>query len=111
MISDEEIKRINEGINSEPIENPCPAMDGLGYTYNYHKGLVDKTPYYTRVEEDSIIYTGERYNIMFNLASRGVVLIQKEDNADCYGGKPTLFLDNRLLKCINEIRTKLGWDE
>lgn len=97
--------------DATPIENPCPRMYELGYNYMYHKGLVDKTSYYTRVEEDSIIYTGERYNIMFNLASRGMVLTMHDDNADCYGNKPTFFISKDLIECIDEIVTKLEWKE
>ena len=111
MRNKETAVRINEGINNKPIPNPCDAMDKLGYAYTYRKGLVDKTSHYTRVEEDSIEYVGEKYIISFNLASRCVVISAKEDNADFYGGKPTMFLDNDLLKCINEIREKLGWND
>lgn len=111
MISKEVQDRIYESVNGKPIPNPVPYMEQLGYKYDYRKGMVDKTPHYTRVEEDSIIYTGEKYIIMFNLSSRCVVLSQIEDNANFYGGKPTMFLDNDLLRCINEIREKLGWDE
>ncbi len=67
------------------------------------------TPYYTRVEEDTIIYTGKRYNIKFNLASREMVLVMHDDNADYYGNKPTLFIDEDLIECIDEITRKLGW--
>lgn len=93
----------------EIIENPCPRMWELGYSYNYHKGFVDETPYYKRVEEDYILYTGERYNIHFNLASKGMVLVMHEDNADYYGNKPTFFIDENLGECIDEIVRKLGW--
>ena len=93
----------------EIIENPCPKMNELGYTYNYVKGLVDETSYYKRVEEDRIVYTGERYNIQFNLASREMVLVMHNDNADCYGNKPTFFISGELMECIDEIAEKLGW--
>lgn len=107
---DEEVKgRLHDMIDAKPIENPCPRMYELGYNYNYHKGLVDETPHYTRVEEDSIIYTGKTYNIQFNLASRGMVLVMHDDNADYYGNKPTFFISKDLMECIDEITEKLGW--
>ena len=111
MIKDETIKRIREMENTPPIENPCPKMSELGYSYNYRKGLVDATPHYTRVEEDAIIYTGKRYNIQFNLAGREIVLVMHEDNADYYGNKPTFFVSGDLMECIDEITEKLGWKE
>ena len=95
----------------EPIGNPCPRMEELGYIYNYRKGFVDETSYYTRVEEDAIIYTSKKYTVQFNLASKGMVLVMHDDNADCYGNKPTFFVNNDLLECIEEIVRKLGWRE
>lgn len=93
------------------LENPCPRMAELGYNYSYIKGLVDETPYYKRVCEDRILYTGEKYNIQFNLYSKGIVLIMHDDNADFYGNKPTFFVTKELLECIDEITRKLGWTD
>lgn len=85
-------------------------MEELGYTYEYHKGMVDKTPYYERVEEDSIRYHHPKRDIIFNLGSKEVVIQEVEDNATYYGGKPTLFFHPNLIRCMNEIMEKLGWD-
>ena len=103
-------KRIGDMEYTKPIGNPCPDMEKLGYEYEYCKGLVDKTPHYTRVEEDSIVYHNPRRSIRFNLASRKIVIQELEDNAEYYGGKPTLFFDPKLIRCINEIIDRLGWD-
>ena len=97
--------------NSKPLDDPLPYMETLGYHYTYKKGLIDATDHYTRVEEDSMIWENDKRFIQFNLASRCIVIQLKEDNANYYGGMPTFFLDNELLKCIEEIRHKLGWDE
>ena len=102
--------RLENMINIEPIENPCPEMIDLGYTYEYRKGLIDKTPYYTRVEEDCIIYTGDKYILRFNLASRALVISMRDDNALYYGGEPTFFINEKLNSCINKITHNLGWD-
>ena len=93
------------------IKNPCPRMTALGYNYEYVKGLVDKTPFYTRVEEDRIIYTGKMYTVQFNLDSKGMVLIMHDDNADVYGNKPTFFVTKDLMECIDEITRNLGWTD
>lgn len=108
-MENETIERINAMRASKPIENPCPRMQELGYKYFYRKGLVDETPHYTRFEEDVIVYMGEKYNIQFNLASRGVVLSMNEDNAECYGGRPTAFLSKEVLNCIQDITETLKW--
>lgn len=108
-MNEETIDRINKMKDNPPIENPCLYMESLGYRYEYRKGLIDKTPYYTRVEEDSIVYIGKKYIIKFNLASESVVISMIENNAEYYGGHPTMFLDNVTLECINIIRKKLGW--
>lgn len=108
-MKDEVKERLEDMIAAPPFENPCPKMSELGYTYNYQKGLVDATPYYTRVEEDFIIYTGKTYNIQFNLASRSMVMVMHDDNAEYYGNKPTFFITEELMGCIDEITKKLGW--
>lgn len=93
------------------MENPCPKMEELGYIYNYNEGLVDETPYYKKASEDTILYTGHDYNIQFNLESKTMVMVMHNDNADCYGDKPTFFLSKDLLSCVEEIVQKLGWKE
>ena len=102
----------NKVLNSgRYIPDPCERMKKLGYTYTFRRGLVDETPYYTRVEEDTIIYTGDNYSIQFNLGSRGIVLVMNHDNAEYYGDKPTFFVSQELIECIDEIMRKLGWRE
>lgn len=86
-------------------------MTALGYNYEYIQGLVDKTPYYERVEEDRILYTGKDYNIQFNLSSKGMVVAMHNDNADYYGNKPTFFITKELGECIDEITRALGWTD
>ena len=110
MISETTQQNIRSMMDAKPIPNPCPEMETIGYKYEYCKGLVDETPYYTRVEEDSIVYTSDKYIIQFNLASKSVVLSMNNNNGAFYGNKPTAFLNNDLLKCIEDIRHKLGWD-
>ena len=110
-MNEETKTRLKEMVDANPIPNPCPEMEQLGYMYEYRKGLVDKTPYYTRVEEDVIIYESEKYVIQFNLASRDMVLIMKEDNAEYYGDRPTFFITKELNDCINVITHALGWDD
>jgi hypothetical protein len=100
-------KLIGEMVTWKPIPNPCPKMEELGYSYEYRKGLVDETAHYTRVEEDSIIYTGKDYILRFNLVSNCLVISQVNDNSDYYGGKPTLFLTQELLECIEKIRFEI----
>jgi len=110
-MNDDERERITSMVNEKPIPNPCPMMESFGYKYEYRKGLIDKTPYYTRVEEDSLVYTSNKYILRFNLASRVLVISMVDDNAIYYGGKPTLFFDTSFIHCINEIMKALGWDE
>ena len=110
-MSEDVKQRLEEMKDCEPIPNPCPMMESFGYTYKYRKGLVDVTPYYTRLEEDVIIYENQRYIVQFNLASRSVVMVMKENNGEFYGGKPTMFFDESFFKCIDTVRKNLGWNE
>jgi len=110
-MNNETRERLEKMLDAKPIENPCPEMADLGYNYQYIKGLVDATPHYTRVEEDFIRYIGDKYIIQFNLASRGMVLIMKENNAEYYSNRPTFFITGELTACINKITHELGWDD
>lgn len=110
-INEETQKRLSEMKNNKPIPNPCPEMENIGYEYVYHKGMVDKTAHYTRIEEDSILYMHPKRIIRFNLASRQIVIQEMEDNANFYGGKPTLFIHPNLIRLINEVIEKLGWND
>lgn len=108
MIDNDIIKRIDEMRYGEPIENPCVAMDSLGFKYEYHKGIVDKTENYTRVEEDRISYKNDKIKIIFNLASRRVVFVDLANTSEFYGA-PVMFLSPEVLWCITSIMDKLGW--
>ena len=108
----EDVKhRLEKMKDCEPIPNPYPEMEQLGYKYVYQKGLIDKTPFYTRLAEDTIVYVHPKRRIQFNLASRSIVISETEDNAQYYGGRPTLFFHPNLIKAMNEIMDRLGWDE
>ena len=103
--------RLKEMVDANPIPNPCPEMEQLGYEYKYQKGLIDKTQFYTRLTEDTIVYVHPQRRIQFNLASRTIVISETEDNAQYYGGRPTLFFHPNLIKAMNEIMDRLGWNE
>ena len=110
-ISSETKNRIQELVDVKPIPNPCPEFEEIGYKYIYQKGMIDKTKFYTRVEEDSMLYVNPRRIIRFNLASRQIVIQETEDNANFYGGKPTLFIHPNLIHCINKVMEVLEWDK
>ena len=109
-MTDDTQELIEKMQNEKPIENPCPRMKDLGYDYKYVKGLVDKTDYYTRVEEDKITYQNGKYKIAFNLASKGMVVTDLSGSFKHYG-KPTIFLNKNVIECIHEIYDKLGWND
>ena len=110
-ISREVQMTIYDMIDVEPMENPCPEFEKLGYTYKYIKGMVDKTPHYTRYEEDRIVYTSEggTIKIQFNLGAHGLILLKKGSNGEYYGGYEVFFLNIEIMKCINKVTTALGW--
>lgn len=66
-------------------------MMSKGWSYYYDKGLVDKTPHYTRYEEDKIRFMNDKYIIQINLSSGGVVLQDIHNSQSCYT-YPTIFL-------------------
>lgn len=82
-----------------------------GWNVCYHKGLVDKTSQYTRYEEDSIVMKNNMYIIQVNIPSATTVLQLLKDNADFYGGKPTMFLTideiYYLSELVNHINIKV----
>lgn len=102
---------IYDMIGREPIENPCPEFEKLGYTYKYIKGMVDKTPHYTRVEEDRIVYTSEggTIKIQFNLGNHGIVLQRKGSNGEYYGGYEVFFLNMDVINCMKKVMEALKW--
>lgn len=103
---------IYDMMNEPPIvENPCPEFEKLGYTYKYIKGMVDKTPHYTRVEEDRIVYTSDDgiMKIQFNLGNHGIVLQRKGSNAEYYGGYEVFFLNIDVINCMKKVMKALKW--
>ena len=110
-ISKEVQMTIYDMIDAKPIENPCEEFEEIGFKYEYIKGMVDKTPHYTRVEEDRIVYTSDdgSMKIQFNLAAHGLVISKKDSNGEYYGGYETFFLSSEVCLCISKVIRKLGW--
>lgn len=110
-ISKEVQMTIYDMIDTLPMENPCPEFEEIGFTYKYIKGMVDKTPHYTRVEEDRIVYASDdgRIKIQFNLGNRGVVLQRKDSNGEYYGGYEVFFLNMDVILCIKKVMETLKW--
>lgn len=79
-----------------------------GWDISYKQGLVDKTPHYTRYEEDCILIKNDRYIMQINIPSCCLVLQLIHDNEDYYGGKPTMFLDYNTMLHLTELTTYLN---
>ena len=77
-------------------------MVSKGWSYYYDNGLVDRTPHYTRYEEDRIRFTNDKYIIQINLSSGGVVL-QDASSSEKYYAYPTLFVGLAEIKAISLI--------
>jgi hypothetical protein len=73
-------------------------MKTFGWEYLYKKGLVDKTPHYTRYEEDTIRFKKGDYLAQINMTS-GTVVIQDLHSEYNYG-PPTVFLTNGEINAI-----------
>ena len=82
-------------------------MISKGWSYYYDDGLVDKTPYYTRYEEDRIRFTNDKYIIQINLSSGGVVL-QDKSHSDQYYMYPTLFIGLAEISAISLIQQDIS---
>lgn len=78
-------------------------MVSKGWSYYYDDGIVDKTPHYTRYEEDRIRFTNDKYIIQINLSSGGVVL-QDKSHSDQYYMYPTLFVGLAEIRAISLIQ-------
>lgn len=78
-------------------------MKENGWEYLYHHGLVDKTEYYTRVEEDSIMFKNDKYIVQINMSSGSVVIQDKHNSGDFYA-YPTIFLSMREIHAIYTIQ-------
>lgn len=77
-------------------------MVNRGWSYYYDSGIVDRTPHYTRYEEDRIRFTNDKYVVQINLSSGGVVLQDTSDSVRFYR-YPTLFIDIEEIKAISLI--------
>ena len=73
-------------------------MITFGWEYVYHNGLVDKTPHYTRYEEDAIRFKKGDYSVQINTTT-GTVVIQDLHSEYNYG-PPTVFLTKEELSAI-----------
>ena len=77
-------------------------MMNLGWSYYYDTGIVDRTPYYTRREEDRIRFTNNKYIIQINLSSGGVVFQDIHNSVQFYSN-PTLFISIEEIRAISLI--------
>ena len=82
-------------------------MVSKGWSYYYDDGIVDKTPHYTRYEEDRIRFTNDKYIIQINLSSGGVVL-QDKSHSDQYYMYPTLFIGLDEIRAISLIQEDIN---
>ena len=82
-------------------------MMSKGWSYYYDDGLVDKTPHYTRYEEDRIRFTNDKYIIQINLSSGGVVL-QDKSHSEQYYMYPTLFIGLAEIRAISLIQEDIN---
>ena len=82
-------------------------MVSKGWSYYYDDGIVDKTPHYTRYEEDRIRFTNDKYIIQINLSSGGVVL-QDKSHSEEYYMYPTLFVGLAEIKAISLIQEDIN---
>lgn len=73
-------------------------MKLFGWTYECMKGLIDKTKYYTRYEEDVICFKKGDYLVRINMSS-GTVVIQ-DLHVEYNYGSPTVFLTNGEINAI-----------
>lgn len=82
-------------------------MMSKGWSYYYDDGIVDKTPYYTRYEEDRIRFTNDKYIIQINLSSGGVVL-QDKSHSEQYYMYPTMFIGLAEIRAISLIQEDIN---
>ena len=82
-------------------------MVSKGWSYYYDDGIVDKTPHYTRYEEDRIKFTNDKYIIQINLSSGGVVL-QDKSHSEQYYMYPTLFIGLDEIRAISLIQEDIN---
>ena len=87
--------------------NGVKIMVANGWSYYYDTGYVDKTPHYTRYEEDRIRFTNDKYIIQINLSSGGVVL-QDKSHSEQYYMYPTLFIGLAEIRAIALIQEDIN---
>lgn len=82
------------------------AMKAMGWEFYFHKGEIDETPYYTRVEEDVLMFKNDRYQININTSSAGLVIMDKHYNENVYSD-PTIFLSIEEISALFSIQKLL----
>lgn len=82
------------------------AMKAMGWEFYFHKGEVDETPYYTRVEEDVLMFKNNRYQININTSNAGLVIMDKHYNENVYSD-PTIFLSIEEISALFSIQKLL----
>ena len=89
-------------VNWESIDG-VREMIKLGWEYEYHRGLVDKTPHYTRYEEDTIRFKKNKATLQINMTTGTLVIQDLHSYDEFYYGNPTVFLTADELFAIYEI--------
>lgn len=100
----EKVKQIDWSLVSGVDDMVC-----AGWEYEYHEGFVDKTPHYTRYEEDTLRFKKDDYAVQVNLTSATVVI--QDLHSEYNYGPPTVFLTNiemtalaNIVLIINDIK-------
>ena len=75
-------------------------MINLGWEYNYHNGMVDKTIHYVRYEEDTICFKKNNASVQINMTTGTVVIQDLHSCEEHYYGHPTVFLTKEELLAI-----------
>ena len=75
-------------------------MINLGWEYQYYNGMVDKTPHYTRYEEDTIRFKKNNASVQINMTTGTVVIQDLHSCEEHYYGHPTVFLTKEELFAI-----------
>ena len=82
------------------------AMKAMGWEFYFHKGEIDKTPHYTRREEDVLMFKNNRYQVNINTSSAGLVITDLSDSGKCYA-HPTIFLSIEEISALYSIQKLL----
>lgn len=107
----EMMKRIKK-VDWRGVSGVDDMINYYGWEYEYREGMIDKTEFYTRCEEDCIRFKKDgRASIQINLTT-GTLVIQDLHDESCYGA-PTVFLSAGELVAlwdINELILELKRD-